>query len=202
MIITCLDIETTGLDADVCRIIEISKCEYDTELDNISPVKTLLVYPDDDDTVIHWEKPARAMHKKSGLFKRYEQGAPFYNLRDMEVWDFIVKPVDAYLMVQMVWSDQYKTMVPATVPILCGKSVGWFDMKFLTKLPHYAPYMHNRRVLDINAAFVSPTDTKLYSLAELAKREGLPTHRFQHHKSADDAMMCALLMRKVVRRNL
>jgi oligoribonuclease len=122
-----IDLEMTGLDIDVCSIIEIATIITDGELNIIAEGPNLAINVDDEllDAMDEWNT---THHNRSGLVERVRRSKIDHAEAGRQTLAFIAEYVEE------------------GVAPLCGNSV-WNDRKFMEKEMHeVADYLHYRMV--------------------------------------------------------
>lgn len=182
MLISALDIETTGLDEEVCQVIEIGAVIFDTNHlhDSFEILKKFHCY------VLHdtyrGEPYALGMHAE--IFKRIsKREQPYLYLRPHEVAVELPK----FLKLHMPEEEKYT---------IAGKNVSAFDMKFFRADPYLKPIVKSfhHRCVDVGNMYVDwRMDKCLPSTEECLKRAMLSTE--VKHNAVDDCLQVIELLR-------
>ena len=125
-----VDIEMSGLDPEIERVLEVAIVVTDTDLNTVAEGPVLVVHQSDAvlDAMDDWNKNT---HAKSGLIERVKASA----LTEAEVEQQLVGFLQQH--------------VPAGVSPLCGNSVHQ-DRRFMVRyLPKFEAYFHYRN-LDVS----------------------------------------------------
>lgn len=168
-----IDLETTGLDADYCQIIEFGAVIDD------------------------WVTPVQQLQR----FHRYVKherivGEPFALAMNAAILRKIAEE-GGYPNEQLFASfndwllTYYRLSLPVTVT---GKNFASFDLPFIRRLPGYRPGVFRHRFIDPGSMFWQPdVDETPPSTALCLERAGLDTH--VPHTAVEDAMNVIRLIR-------
>ncbi len=122
-----IDLEMTGLDIDVCTIIEIATVVTDGELNIIAQGPNMAIHTTDENLAAmdEWNT---THHGSSGLTERVRNTDVDMADAERQTLDFLAQHID-----------------PQTSP-LCGNSI-WNDRKFIEKyMPELADFLHYRMI--------------------------------------------------------
>jgi len=127
-VLVWMDLEMTGLDPRIHRIVEIATIVTDNQLEIVAEGPDLVVHASDDDLAT-MDDFVTNMHTKSGLLNQIKESTVTLEDAGAQTLAFI--------------KDHVKT--PRTVP-LCGNSIGT-DRRFLDiYLPDIENFLHYRSV--------------------------------------------------------
>lgn len=180
-----IDIETTGLDIDTCRLIEIGAVIDDLgsrrPLDEL-PTFQCYVSPN---SPYLWEGPAYDMHR-SILHKLLPSNGA---VRDNRAVSDLAQWLESH-----GFSSGSK-LGPVAFQA-AGKNFGGFDWQVLRRIPGAEMILApSHRLLDPAMLYLDPTkDTRVPSLSTCLERAGLPAT--VAHNAVDDAMDVVRLLRK------
>lgn len=189
-----IDIETLGLDAENCNIIEFG-CVLDdfrTPLDQLPRFRRLLYpkYSQYNGTDWVFKGEAYAMALNASLLKEladfqskpYPYPGPNGNL---DSWAEPEHELDSsfwHWLVQL--SNPSLEMEPINI---VGKNFANFDLLFLKKIGFGRRTKYHRRILDVGSLYYDPTiDNNVPGLDECLKRAGI--EKQVQHTSIDDAL--------------
>lgn len=189
-----IDIETTGLDPERDEILAVGLVACST-----SSTLPVVQQPHLEVRVLHdrIEGDIVALGMNADLIRDIANQTPIphtpYVQKDRVaevVWDFI----------------QTNTDIGAVVN-LCGKNIGTFDLKFLSKLPGWGKVKHHRRFLDVGPMFATEADEVVPGLRECLERVN-DDFKADHgvygmtpHRALEDAMMTAVVALAGLNRN-
>ena len=198
MIYISIDLETTGLDAENCQILEFGAVLEDTN--NILPLLELPTYhayvkhPDG-----NISGNIFALNLNAGIIEKLK------NEKDLKD-EYNYVPVDALADDFLAWLKiqglEIKTkghgvdMIYYTTITVAGKNFAGFDRKFINKVPGFSKKIRIRqRVIDPAVLFVDWKDDEcLPSLDECKEKAGIDGA--VTHLAVDDAMDVIKLLRK------
>ena len=121
-----MDLEMTGLNPDVCRIIQIATIITDSELNELESLEMVVWQPESD--LANMEPFVRDMHTHNGLLEKVR--ASSHSIADAES-----------KTLEMIMSH-----IPYGKGILAGNSI-WQDRRFLIKqMPLLEKYLHYRMI--------------------------------------------------------
>jgi DNA polymerase III epsilon subunit-like protein len=173
MQIFSIDLETTGLDPDLCQILEIG-----VVVDDYEDPKPLEELPTFHCYVCHTriKGDPYALQMNSEIlrkiaFKKEEDG-------------WFLKPEDAV--------EELKTFILSHSPdgpiAVAGKNFANFDLRFLREIGFDEGLLLHHRFLDVGSMFVNPrTDLYVPGLDECLRRAGI--EKKVPHNAVEDAML-------------
>ncbi|MBA9078959.1 hypothetical protein [Rufibacter quisquiliarum] len=188
MKIVSIDIETTGLDINLCQVIEIGAVIEDpvniVPLEELPEFRAMLHY----DT-LHWEEVAQGLHKESGLLEEWEAAKAQGLLTQPEK---VASMFRSFLIENgFVPGDEGQVVILAA-----GKNFTRFDRPRLEKLPEWkANIRFHNWAYDPCAYYIDvKTDQKPPDLKECKRRAGLIETKVIH-KAVPDAKAIIELLR-------
>ncbi|APC97899.1 oligoribonuclease [Francisella frigiditurris] len=126
-----LDLEMTGLEVDLCRIIEIAVIITDKDLEIVAEMEPIAIHQSEE-VLKNMNEWCIKTHGDTGLTERVINSQISETTAENQVLDFI------------------KQYVPYKSSPLCGNSI-WQDRRFLSKyMPKIDDYCHYR-VLDVTS---------------------------------------------------
>ena len=182
-----IDIETTGLDPETCKIVEIGIVLDD--LNNQLPIEKLPVfhcYVTPTNGIFTGQARALAMHGE--IFDRIASKTPGYMIRNEE---------DVWIDIQFFFSKNgygERERINAA-----GKNFASFDSRFLNKLPNFSSRIFfSHRVVDPAMLYWNPlSDRHLPDTKECYQRAGFDAE--VAHTAVDDAKGVVKLIRAKIR---
>jgi oligoribonuclease (3'-5' exoribonuclease) len=181
-----IDIETLGLDPDVCDVIEFGAVIED--LEDIKPIDTLptchcyVTMPND---VYRGNIHAMKVHAKGDMFEKISSRTPGYNYvpHDM-LGEFFFNWLVAQGMTKG-WPDKI---------IVGGKNFMGFDMRFLRRLPNFEDWVKfHHRAIDPAPMYMRADDKDVPSLQTCLERAGI--QKSVSHTAVEDAIDVIRLIR-------
>lgn len=174
-----VDLETTGLDAETCQIIELAAV---VETDWVTPVEQL--------PTLHVLVEHHEYHGQAGAISLNQR--VFAELAKPHP-DRAIRTVHADRLTNTI--GQFVGKHFTDTPTLAGKNVGTFDLAFLRKLPRWKHHFrHKHRVIDPGMLYFNPlTDAAVPSTDECLKRAGLVNE--QPHNPVHDCWAVIRLVR-------
>lgn len=197
-----VDIETTGLNHDVCQIIEFAAIADD--LKTQQPIESL---PTFQTYILHdhyiGEPAALAMH--CDIFKKITNWKKL-GINVCAVSDLLPK-FHTFLTTLCGYNtatNAFQWMDGAIKINIAGKNFGNFDSKFLEKLPNYGLFVKfNHRILDPAMLYFDPEeDTETLPSTEVCMKRARIDVEVKHTALEDAINIIKLLRRKYpIKRN-
>lgn len=179
MRVVSIDIETTGLDPTIHRVLEVGACVFDTNGGTPPEAwprfNALLIYPDQEKMPI--SPYCAKLHTQNGLWDRYANPQEVNRCQVNEFFDRFD-----------VWLTRNSVPRPVTV---AGKNFGSFDLQFLKRLPNWNLRLHHRH-FDPAVLYYQPGDSVIPDLNLCCVRSGLDYKT--NHTAVDDAIFTARLV--------
>lgn len=176
-----LDLETTGLDAETCQIIEFGAVIDDT------------AQPLDED-----EARETGFHK----FVRHPiyQGTPFALAMNHDIFTILAANEHDHILDAVYLAEDFREWLGENDfclgrgVVMAGKNFAGFDKPFLLKLPHFKELVQfHHRSLDPGSMWVRSDDHEVPSTEECMRRAGVPGT--VAHTAIEDAIMVCRLIR-------
>lgn len=174
-----IDIETTGLNPDACKIIEFAA-----------------VYDDTDYSLKH----APSFHKlilpneiRGELFAIQMNGEIFKEIQENFNSDLVTLEKDLVDKFAHWLGD-----LNLTKPTFAGKNFANFDLRFLRRLPGWQNIKHEYRFIDVGSMYLQHTDKwTVPSLSDCLERANI--EKSVTHRALDDALdVCRLIRAKLL----
>lgn len=190
-----IDIETTGLDAEKCQILEFGAILEDTDkclpFNKVPKLNLILKHYE-----IHGDPIAIVMNVK--LIHQIAGGiAGHVGIEKLDA----VGVIEPQLVTGVFerWVNYHWQWKPTEKLNVAEKNYAGFDSLFLNKLPHWNRINFRHRVLDPGPMFVRSTDEKIPDLQECLKRAGQGDE--VPHTAIEDAWAVILCIRYFMEKN-
>lgn len=196
-----IDIETTGLDAETCQILQVGAVIEDTN--NILPIKDL---PKFSCIVEHPEYTgsAFAINMNSWIFgilaqldiATKEQRSILRAEHHIMPPSLVTKALYEWLIANGITPTEGSRTGQIRITV-AGKNFGTFDKKFLEKLPGWSAHIQvNQRILDPSVAFIDwKNDDVIPNLTKCMNRAGISGE--VTHNAVQDAIDVINVIRSV-----
>ena len=195
MLYCSIDCETTGLDFDVCQVLEIAAIIEDTNhpeytLDEVPCFSYILEWP-------RYIGQAYAINMNARIFEKLASVAKD-KMNESAKSEYGIVPMDKagdyfyqWLKANEVLDDKSGSITVA------GKNVIGFDKRMLESVPNFFHrFKFRHRAIDPGVLYWDPfTDSQLPSLEECKKRAGLDNTKVSH-VALQDAWDVIQVMRK------
>lgn len=175
-----IDIETTGLDPEVCQILEIGAVfeDWETPIDKLSTFDCYVK-----NTPVVGEPFALSMPNNVKILRAIATGEtdvpimlPEQAVHSLRIW------------LSEVGYQEGKKFTPA------GKNFGSFDLQFLKKLPGWGTHIKMKHwVIDPGMLYWQPGDLTVPDTATCLKRAG--HEKVVSHEAVEDARDVIMLVR-------
>ena len=176
-----IDLETTGLDPEICQILQIGAVIADDEHPEVQL----------DDL------PSYDMIVKHDII----QGEPYALMMNAKIIELIAKPQDIfkYILSRNISSDFLKwcrAYIPDGKIALAGKNVANFDLRFLRKLICWEESEFHHRVIDPATYYRLPSDKQPPDMKLCSERAVIDMSNFTMHTALSDAKLVVELLRR------
>ena len=181
-----IDIETTGLNHDICNILEFAAVVDDLSiqapLDNLPKFQTYIMQD-------HYVGEPYALGMHAEIFKKIANWQKA-GIRVCSPSDLLPRFHTFLTSLAGYTPDEY-----GIVKIkVAGKNFGYFDSKFLEKLPHHNLLVKfHHRILDPAVLYFDPEDVELPNTELCMYRAGIGGE--VQHTALEDAMTVVKLLR-------
>lgn len=172
-----IDIETLGIEAESCSLIEVGAVIDDMQspLSELPVFHRYITYPNNHYQGDVW---AMFMHAKSGIFERIANRDPDYsycNYLNLDIQFF-------------GWLRKHLGLKNKDKVLFVGKNAAWFDLPFLQKSAKFGMnFSIHHRVLDVGSMFVDMVnDQEPPNLEECLRRAGIQKNI--SHTAVEDAI--------------
>jgi len=189
-----VDIETTGLDPDLCQILEVAMVAEDlvSPIENLPALNIRVARQSYFGDMVALKMNERLIHEieSQGLVLDDEG---FTRLTRSRAFEFL----DAADIRQWLWSAGF----PKTeLVVACGKNVAGFDIPFIKAHCPGGGTFFAHRVLDPGTLYYDPAiDIRPPSLAQCLERAGLPGE-VKHTALADCKAVIQVMRHKLIGR--
>ena len=182
-----LDIETTGLDPDVCDVLEVGAYYEDTEArasrDRLPCFHKYIWKPTYNGEPYALAMNQRIFQKINELKKEWDKTG--FRPAELTTLDDLTRDF-------IEWLQRYDINLP--IPI-GGKNVAGFDLPFMRNFQGWASLKFHHRVIDPGMLYFDALNDKVPpDLKECKKRARLPEH--VSHEALDDAWDVIQLVRE------
>lgn len=192
MIYASIDIETSGIDPNTHKILEL--CAIIDDLEHPKPLgelPTFHCYVQHTGTIPFQIPAAVINYKLLKLIMRIEKSKSTMKesmLRpENQVYDDL-----RYFFLEEGFGDREHGVDPSIT--VAGKNIAGFDIPFISALPKGVGRIKFRhRVLDVGPLYMTPVDFVVPDLTECARRAGIQWQ--SKHSAKDDAQLVIQLVR-------
>lgn len=203
MKVVSIDLETAGLDPDKHSILEIAAVSFDTLDKEDYRCFRALVIPDNKKLQFTTDPYCAVLHARlwkdflTFQSKKCEPQMISYNNNTSQMGEVYQRDLGSRLASWLHHDCGYAFEENQSIKITAaGKNFGSFDMRFLRRLPSFAPCVDIRhRILDVASHFLQHHDQQLPDTNLCCERAGI--HKQTDHSALADALIVRDLCLKV-----